>query len=584
MNRSRRKLNFDIGIKMILFQIILLAVPVIVMGWISYDTSMKETTALIEKDLRHSVEMAVQMAVQMNQSVEDGQMTLDEAQERMKEFLLGPLQADGSRPINRDIDLGENGYFFVLNQEGTLLAHPLMEGENIWDRQSSDGVYYIQDMIRKGQEGGGFTYYNWPLPDNSAEAPKVSYSKLMPEWGWIFAGGSYFQDYNAGQRKIEQTMWLTLILCIAIGTVLIYAFSRHIARPISRIADYSRIIAEGNLSVDPPALKRKDELGRLADHFGVMTRALRTLIGNAKNMANQVGESAEKLTAAVNETTNATRQITASIESLSAGLDTQATSTQESARVVEEMALGVGQIAESSGEAFELSEEMSRHAVRGEDMLRQSIRQMESVRSAFGELTAVLSQLDRDSQRIEEFSGIIGAIAEQTHLLALNASIEAARAGEYGRGFAVVAAEVRKLADQSIGAAQQIAGLVQASKDMFARTGEVVERSGREIAGGVDIIAETGRVFEDILESSRKVLEKVTEVSSTAQELSAGTQEVAATIGHIAQIASESSGSAQEVAAAAEEQLAMTSEVNDQANALREQARLLMEQAGKFKV
>jgi methyl-accepting chemotaxis protein len=187
---------------------------------------------------------------------------------------------------------------------------------------------------------------------------------------------------------------------------------------------------------------------------------------------------------------------------------------------------------------------MSRNAGRGEEMIRQSIRQMESVQSVFHELTDVLSRLDRDSRRIEEFNSVISEIAGQTQLLALNASIEAARAGEYGRGFAVVASEVRKLADQSISAANQIAEVVRASKEMFARTDEVVAISGREIAGGVNIIEETGRVFGDILDSARKVLEKVTEVSSTAQELAAGTQEVSATIEQIAQIAAESSGNA----------------------------------------
>jgi methyl-accepting chemotaxis protein len=584
MKHNRFHLKWNIGSKLILFQIVLLVVPIIIMGKITYDTSMYETTALIEKDLRHSVDMAVQTAVLLNKSVDDGLLSLDEAQERMKQILLGPMQEDGTRPINREIDLGENGYFFVLDQEGNLLAHPSMEGENVWDKRSSDGVYYIQELIRNGQEGGGFTYYDWPLPDNSAEARKVSYSKLMPEWGWVFAGGSYFQDYNAGQVRIEKTMWLTLILCVAVGTVLVYGFSRYLSRPISRIADFSRVIADGDLTVEPPVLKRRDEIGTLARNFGVMTRSLQEFIGNAKQMADQVGESAEKLTSAMDDTTNATRQIAESIASLSSGMEAQATSTDESARVVEEMALGVQQIAETSSASFELSEAMSRNAERGEQMLRQSVRQMESVQSAFRELTSVLAQLYRDSHRIEEFSGGIGEIAGQTHLLALNASIEAARAGEHGRGFAVVASEVRKLADQSNQAARQIAELVRTSREMFTRTGEVVERSGREIAGGVEIIEETGRVFGDILESSRRVLEKVTETSSAAQELSAGTEEVAAAIRQIAGIASESSGNAQEVAAAAEEQLAMIAEVNGQANTLREEARRLMEQADKFKV
>lgn len=578
------QIHVSIGRKMVIFQLLLLLIPVLAMGTISYGTSKSETTALIEKDLQHSVSMAVQMAVLLHQSVEEGLMTLEEAQEKMKEMILGPLQQDGTRPINREIDLGENGYFFVLDQEGNLLAHPLLEGDNIWDRQSSDGVYYIQDMIKKGQSGGGFTYYDWPLPDNSKEALKVSYSKLMPEWGWIIGGGSYFQDYNDGQKRIVNSMWWTLILCTVIGAALIYGFSRYLSRPINQVTKVSREIAAGNLALDPPVLKRKDELGQLAANFAGMTRTLRELVGNAKTTADYVERSVGQLTTSMDHTTDATRLITESIEKLSTGLDVQAKSTEEGARVMEEMAQGIQQIAETSASAFEQSEEMGRKARRGDEMIRLSVSQMDSVRTAFRELITAVSQLSQYSQHIVEFSNMINEIAGQTHLLALNASIEAARAGEHGQGFAVVAAEVRKLADQAVHASRQINAMIESVEATIASTNEVVRSSEREVNQGTSVIEETGLVFQDILASSRAVQEKIMEASSAAEQLSASSQEVAASIQQIAQIAADSSAGAQEVSAAAEEQLAQIQDIGDQVGKLKEQAQQLMAQVNRFNV
>jgi methyl-accepting chemotaxis protein len=584
MDNKKVPLLQSIGAKMIIFCLIMLVIPITLVGTISYQTAKSETDALIEKDLKHSVQFAVQMAGLLQRSVEEGIMTLDEAQEMMREMLLGPKQADGTRPINRNIDLGENGYFFVLDTQGTFLAHPLMEGENTWDKQSSDGIYYIQDMIEKGVNGGGFTYYVWPLPDQSKEALKVSYSLLMPEWGWVFGAGSYMQDYNGGQERILESVWITLALCIVIGAALIYIFARYLARPIKQMAGYAHEIAGGNLALPPLAIKRNDEIGRLAVHFGEMANTLRLLVGDAKRIAEQVDASAEKLASSMDYTTGATQQITEAIEKLSVGLENQAKSTEESARVMEEMSQGVQQIAETAAAAFELSEEMSRHAQDGNGMIRQSVAQMNSVDAAFGEMASAISELSRYIQVVEDISLAINEIAGQTQLLALNASIEAARAGEHGQGFAVVAAEVRKLADQAMNASRQIAGMMESARTTIRNTEEVVERSENEVNQGVRVIEETGRMFRSILESAQLVLEKITEVSSTSQQMSAGTQQIAASIQEISKISADSSERAREVTAAAEEQLAMISEVNGKADELREQSQHLKSQVDKFRV
>lgn len=122
---------------------------------------------------------------------------MEEAQERVRTELIGPKQDDGTRTIDKKVDLGENGYFFVLDEKGVLIAHPSIEGQSIWEEEDENGRKFGQEMVNKGMEGGGFTYYDWPLP-NDAEtiAPKVTYVEQETNWGWIVAASTYMMDFN----------------------------------------------------------------------------------------------------------------------------------------------------------------------------------------------------------------------------------------------------------------------------------------------------------------------------------------------------------------------------------------------------
>lgn len=578
------KFNRSIGAKMILFCLVMLIVPVTAMGVIGYYVSKSETDALIEKDLQHSVRMAIQIARLLDQSVQDGQMTIEEAQEKMKQTILGPRNEDGTRPINPDIDLGKNGYFFVLDTQGNLLAHPQMEGDNIWDRRSSNGVYYIQEMIEKGQSGGGFTYYEWPLPNSSKEALKVSYAEMMADWGWIIGAGSYFQDYNGGQKRIFNSILWTLLLCMVLGSPLVYYFSRRLSKPIQDITGYSEEIAKGNLSLPPLDMRRQDEIGRLADHFNGMVRTLRDLVGEAMQAAERVSQSADQLATAMSQTTSATRQVTQSVEELTAGLEHQSRSTEESARVMEEMTQGIQQIAEISAIAHENADRMSQHALKGNEMIVHSVRQIDSAKTSFQGLVDTIRSLVETLANIEDINVTINEISSQTHLLALNASIEAARAGEAGRGFAVVAAEVRKLADQSAESSGHISQLVDELKSSIHNVQQVIKQSESDLDSGVNAIHTTGEMFQDILNASRVVLEKIEEASAASEQMSASSQEIAAAIQEISQISAKSSGEAQEISAATEEQFASIEEIDLWTQDLNKQVRRLQEQVRKFKI
>ncbi|XRD26341.1 cache domain-containing protein [Lysinibacillus fusiformis] len=151
----------SIKAKLIAFSLLLLMIPLITLGYLSYQQSKSNLESVGKENLRNSVEMTIAMIEQFNQEVEAGNLSLDEAQEKVKVAILGEMDSEGKRPINKNIKLGESGYIFVVDQKGNSIAHPNIEGNNVWDEQDDNGVKYMQEIIAKGNEGGGFASYSW---------------------------------------------------------------------------------------------------------------------------------------------------------------------------------------------------------------------------------------------------------------------------------------------------------------------------------------------------------------------------------------------------------------------------------------
>ncbi len=584
MKVRARKRNLTIRTKMIVVLLLLLAVPTFVVGLVSYYTATTETNALIEKDLEHNVKMAIQIESLLNEMVQNGQVSLEDAQEKMKSMIVGKKLKDGKREINKNIDLGENGYFFVLDSKGTLLAHPLLEGENIADKKTEDGFYYIQDMIKKAQDGGGFTYYKWPLPHSEKEALKVSYAEQSKNWNWIICAGSYMQDYNSGEKRIISTVLITLSVCLAAGVLVAIWFAQRLAGPIKQMAEQSKRIAEGDLTVPELAIDRRDEIGALADNFNAMNRQLRLIVNQTLNSAEQVNTSSQQLTSSIEETADATKKITEAIQQVAAGLETQSHSTKESSRAMEEIAAGIQRIAETSSAAFDAAANTAEKAERGNDSAQRAVKQMEAVNETVAELSSIIHTLQNRSVEIGSIVGTIAEIAEQTNLLALNAGIEAARAGEHGQGFAVVANEVKKLALQTKASSDQVARLVESVRDDIVYAAAAMEKSEREVRQGVSIIDETGEIFRDIVLASRNVVEQVQEASAATEQISASSEQISASLQEMARISAASADNTDNVSASAGKQLAAMDLLTGAAHALSEQARQLFDVVSKFKV
>jgi methyl-accepting chemotaxis protein len=507
--------------KLILLCSLLLLVPSLVIGMIAYNQSKASLDLGGQVQLKNDVRYVIAMIDALHQQVKKGQLPLEEAQETVKQQILGAKSADGKRPINKKFDLGESGYMFIYDDKANVLAHPLLEGQNFWDTKTPDGVMLGQEIVKKGKSGGGFVFYEWALPDDpTTTAPKINYSEMEPNWGWIVNAGTYMSDFNKGANEIFYVIIVTLVIAVAAGGVIITVFSNSLTRPLAEIATNVEQIAEGDLTRQIQ-VRTNDEVGQLGVAVNAMVDRLKLLIEGISQTAQSVAA--------------ASQQISASTEEIASGSTTQANASQTIAELFKDLSAAIDNVAGKAEEAAELTSETSQTAMEGGKAVTASIDGMNRV-------SEQMARLEQDSGRIGEIIEVIDDIAEQTNLLALNAAIEAARAGEVGRGFAVVAEEVRKLAERSSEATKQITQII---KGMQYNTKQSVE----SVADGVEKSVVTGKAFDNIIGKVQECMLKVAEIAAASEQQSAQTGEVMQSVESIAATSEEAAAASEQTAA-----------------------------------
>lgn len=271
--------NRSFGQKLILFTTGMLFIASVVIGIFSY---MVARNALIEKGktiLQNGVKSALILIDDMNKEVVNGSISLEEAQENIKLYLLGPLNEDGTRQNKTPVDFGEHGYYIIYSQTGVEIMHPTLEGQNVWEftdkARRSQPFYLVQDKIKKAQNGGGFTEYTWEYPYSEELGRKIVYSELDPNWGWVVTAGSYISDFDAAALMILRITVITMVGVIILGYLFARSYIHSITKPITTVVEAMKEAEEGRYQSIPP-VEMVDELGNLIHGFNTMISAIDT--------------------------------------------------------------------------------------------------------------------------------------------------------------------------------------------------------------------------------------------------------------------------------------------------------------------
>ncbi|MEK5088793.1 methyl-accepting chemotaxis protein [Paenibacillus sp. FSL M8-0228] len=569
--------------KLTIMCLIILIVPTFVIGISSYVVSKNEMNESGKVALKNSVQMVIGMISFLNGQVEAGNLTLEEAQEKLRIELLGVKDANNKRPVKIKYTVGKTGYPWAVNQDAVSVMNPSNEGQDLINAVSEDGVHVGKEFVEAGTNGGGFVTYKWALPGTDQVETKISYVERDPYWGWIIGSGAYFNEFNSGATKVLYIVLIITTIAVILGAIIVSFVSGHFTKPIIMIAKRLNSVADGDLTVEEVKMNSKDEVGELAQDFNHMIKNIRYLIGEVNLSTKQVAASSKELTLGAEHTGQATEHITIAIQESAAGAKEQQLMLQKTTSSLEEISIGMQRITDSSLTIAESSADAMEMASLGGTAVQHTVKQMDLINHSVNETDAVMRMLDERTQQIDTMLHAITDIAQQTNLLALNASIEAARAGEEGRGFSVVAAEVRKLAEQSNQSSGQISGLIQNMRKDMEHSLKTMERVKQDVDSGIKIANETEQQFNKIVTSTNHIAQQTEELASITQQITASVQEISAGGENVSSLALQAADNSQNIAASAEEQLASMQQITSLATTLSDMSQKLQDLTVKFK-
>jgi len=409
----------------------------------------------------------------------------------------------------RNLGYGSDGYVFIYDSQGITVAMlgQDVEGTSRWDLQDAYGNYIIRDLIAAAKAGTGFTEYYFPRPGETEPAPKRSYTGYFAPWDWAVGTGNYIDDIDilvAREREnVESAIWRTILIIlmtdlgiIVLAALLSLVVGRMIARPVAYLSGEARKVAEGDLTRDIH-VDTRDETGTLAEAFNDMIIRLRSTVSGIKTTASDINHSAV-------EVSDASQQV-------AAGASEQASSAEEISASMEELSANIQQNTDNSRESNSIVSKAASDADTGGQAVEETVDSMKFI-----------------SNKIR----IIEEIARNTNLLALNAAIEAARAGDAGKGFAVVASEVRKLAENSQNAANDITQVSAESVKKADNTRELM----RDM---VPAIKKSAEIAEEIMEGSKEQAGGAEQINSALLQMDKVIQANASSSEQIAAMAEE---------------------------------------------
>ncbi|MCL1066098.1 methyl-accepting chemotaxis protein [Shewanella olleyana] len=518
-----------------LIPLFVILTTVLVLFYISAQDSLNNDI----NDFRH--ELVLERKNQLKEAVEIAQGVVE------YQINLGP-QGNVNQAL-RDLRFGSAGYFFIYDDAGVNVFHamlPELEGQNKIDMTDPNGTKIIVGLLNAAKSGQGNFSYFYQKPNTQGLTEKLGYAVMIPNTNWMLGSGAYIDDIEVVIAKFEtmkqdemsnSLMFFLLVTSVlgALTAAALVVVAHRMVHPIQTMANSLNDIANGEGDLTQRlVVEGHDEIAQLGLAFNLFVEKLQAII--------------TEVSGATDEVKGAAKTINDQTVTISNQLYSHNSEVDQIVTAITEMSATANDVAQNTNSVAEATDDAADFVLKAQECVDVSLNEVSQLMTQIDSAADNIESLSEQSKKINSVLSVIGGIAEQTNLLALNAAIEAARAGEQGRGFAVVADEVRSLASRTQASTVEINEMLSELHKLVSQAVEAMEQSQKSGVRSVDSSKAISESLGAVTSSVTSINDMSTQIATAATEQSSVTEEINRNISSVQEIVNELLSSSQQAA------------------------------------
>jgi methyl-accepting chemotaxis protein len=452
------------------------------------------------------------------------------------------------------IKVGKAGYASMVDKNGLSIHHPVKENILKVSLSQVKGMEAVARLIAEGKPGIAECEYRG--------VPKLAAVAFEPVTGWGIIVTIPIAELYAPARSTRNAVLIIGIIFLILASLLFFFFARSLTRPLIDLVGSAEKIAAGDMAVEVTAQNRQDEIGDLARAFTMMIQSLKDKVqiaqkisggdltveatslsdadalGNAfSTMVVTLRRQIQEIVEGVNVLASSGSEIMASVSQLTSGAAETSTAVSETTTTVEEVKQTTEVSSQKAKHVAELGQKSVEISQTGLKSIEDTINGMNRIKEQVESIADMVVRLSEQSQAIGEIIATVNDLAEQSNLLAVNASIEAAKAGEQGKGFAVVAQEIRSLAAQSKQATTQVRNILFDVQKAISSAVMATDLGSKAVEEGVRLSTQAGEAIDVLAQSVTESTNAAIQIAASSQQQLIGMDQVVSAMENIREAA-----------------------------------------------
>jgi methyl-accepting chemotaxis protein len=466
------------------------------------------------------------------------------------------------------IKIGNTGSLILTDSENIIIVH---DDEDLIGKEISNSE--VLEVINQNGDGQ-FEYID-------DETKKFAVYETLDSLGWKVIVNMNLSEISSKAAPMSYLVSVVGLISAVVALIIAILFSNSLLRKVKKLALVIKNSKTGDLK-GRFSHNGKDEINELGDDFNEMMDSISQLISNTKDVISEIFESSDELRQNSESASSSSEEMAVSVDDIAGGANMQAEGTEVCMNIASSLEKEMDSIDKVRSLMLEDSQVTNEVNEKGQGLVEDLKNKNDLNTLGIKSINKAVTELDRNSKDIESILGVIESISEQTSLLALNASIEAARAGEHGKGFGVVAEEIRKLADQSNKATQEIKDIVYGISEKSGSTISIMEEVNLRNTDQNTAVENVMKAFKEIADAVNHMAEQIDNMDQGLSEVGKIRAELINNIQNIASVSQQTSASVQQINASAEEQTAIIDGVSLSAIKLNEISLELEREINKF--